>query len=628
MKEPIAYELSKRQKEISVAEFFERNKHLLGFDSPTRALVTCVKEAVDNSLDACEEASILPDIRVKIQNSGKRDEFEITVEDNGPGVEKRQIPPIFGKLLYGSRFYSILQSRGQQGIGISACVLYAQLTTGKAAQIESKIGEGYPAHFCEVNIDTKKNLPEITKEELRHWEKPHGTKIRLTIAGRYTRGRQSALEYLRDASMINPHAAILFEDPEGKQHKFERITQQLPKEPIEIKPHPYGVEIGRVIKIAKSTSCKQLKSFLKEEFSSVGEHTANQLLKATGLPNNFDPKKLRYKEGERLIDAFKKVKIMPPPTNCLSPIGEESIKRSLKNEMQTISPEFIKAATRPPLVWSGNPFQVEAGLVYGGKLPGDEQVRVLRFANRVPLLYQQGGCTMTQAVAETDWQRYGLQQPGKRGVPTGPAIIMLHVASTNVPFTSESKEAIAPIPELIQEMKLALQECGRYLNRYLKKREKRAKAQEKLDLITQILPEIAKKSSALVQKPVPNIDRIITQIMNVVYIDGKVSHEQKGVGVATICGIKIQNWMQADKSFSVYTIIPKHAKLFSANPKPTWTAPEWMGWKLDRLPSAKSTEITFELRGLEKYDFDESEIYIKGIDLVHVVGAEKWEGGH
>jgi DNA topoisomerase-6 subunit B len=628
MKEPIAYELAKRQKEISVAEFFERNKHLLGFDSPTRALVTCVKEALDNSLDACEEASILPDIKVKVKNLGRADEFQLIVEDNGPGIEKRQIPPIFGKLLYGSRFYSILQSRGQQGMGISACVLYAQLSTGKAVQIESKIGEGYPAHFCEVAIDTKRNLPEIIKEELRHWENPHGTRIKLTIVGRYTRGKQSVYEYLRNTALVNPHATIIFEEPDSQQYRFERIAQQLPMKPIEIKPHPYGVELGRILKIAKSTSCKQLMSFLKDEFSSVGEYTAKQLLKVAGLSASLNPRRLGYEEAKKLIDAFKRVKIMPPPINCLSPIGEEITKRSLKNEMQAISPEFIKATTRPPSVWSGNPFQVEAGLVYGGKLPPDEQVKILRFANRVPLLYQQGGCAITQAIGEIDWQRYGLQQPGKKGSPIGPAILMLHLASTNVPFTSESKEAIAPIPELIQEMRLALQECGRYLYRYLKKKERRAKAQEKLELITQILPEIAEKSSAMLQKPIPNIDRIITQIMNVIYLDSQVSYDQKDFGLATLGKIRAQNWMQTEKSFSLYTIIPKKAKLISANPKPTWITPEWIGWKLNHLPSAKYVEIIFELKGLEKYEFDEGVLYVDGIDPIHVIGAEKWEGEH
>ncbi|HEB37778.1 MAG TPA: DNA topoisomerase VI subunit B, partial [Thermoplasmatales archaeon] len=150
MTKKIAYELAKKQREISVAEFFERNKHILGFGNPTRAIVTAVKEAVDNSLDACEDARIPPDIVVEIREGEREGECLIAVEDNGPGIVEKHIPPIFGKLLYGSRFHAIRQSRGQQGIGISAVVLYGQLSTGKHAKILSKIGENEPAYLYEI----------------------------------------------------------------------------------------------------------------------------------------------------------------------------------------------------------------------------------------------------------------------------------------------------------------------------------------------------------------------------------------------------------------------------------------------------------------------------------------------
>jgi len=145
LEEPIAHRLAQDLKEISVAEFFERNKQILGFDSLHRALLTAVKEAVDNALDACEESEILPDIDVIIQKVDKN-EYSVTVEDNGPGVVKKQIENILGRLLYGSRFHAIRQSRGQQGIGISAVVMYGQLTTGRPTRILSKIGPDMPAY--------------------------------------------------------------------------------------------------------------------------------------------------------------------------------------------------------------------------------------------------------------------------------------------------------------------------------------------------------------------------------------------------------------------------------------------------------------------------------------------------
>jgi DNA topoisomerase-6 subunit B len=621
MKEPIAFELSKKQREISVAEFFEKNKHLLGFDSPPKAIVTCVKEAVDNALDACEEAGILPDIEVKIKSRGQ-DKYEIQIEDNGPGIERRQLGPIFGKLLYGSRFYSIMQARGQQGIGISACVLYGQLTTGKPVDIESKIGEGYPAHHVKLRINMKKNEPEMIQEDLQHWEKPHGTLIKLWVSGRYVRGKQSVLEYLRGASLVNPHAFFLFEEPDGTKHRFDRTTNELPKKPVEIKPHPYGIELGRLIRSAAMTKSPNLSSFLKSDFSSIGNYAAQQIFKVSGLKPEMVPAKMSHEECEKLLQAFQSVEVMPPPTNCLSPIKEEAIRKSLKHEMQVISPEFIRAVTRPPGVWGGHPFQVEAGLVFGGKLPKEEPAKIMRFANRVPLLYQSSACAITQAISDMDWQRYGLQQPGKRGIPTGSAIFLVHIASTNVPFTSESKEAVAPIPEIIQEIKLALQECGRHLQNFMRKMDKRKKSMEKLELIQEVIPEIARKAADMVGKPVPNINRVMTSIMNVVYI-GCTADEQED---RTLFRIKATNWTNRKREFNVYSIIPDSAKLVGTNPPPEWKKEKWIGWKVNSLEPGKYVELMFEVENLNSGGMEEPDIFVKGIDPVHLIGAEKWEG--
>jgi len=213
-----AHDLAKKQKEISVAEFFERNKHILGFGNPTRALVTSIKEAVDNSLDACEEVNILPDISVQITNHEEDDECTIIIEDNGPGVVKKQIKHIFGRLLYGSRFHAVRQSRGQQGIGISAVVLYGQLTTGKHATITSKIQEDHPAAVIELAINTNKNRAETISRDTTHWEKPTGTRIEVHIQADYVRGKRYVYEYLKNTSIVNPHAQITYIDPDGSHH--------------------------------------------------------------------------------------------------------------------------------------------------------------------------------------------------------------------------------------------------------------------------------------------------------------------------------------------------------------------------------------------------------------------------
>ena len=462
----MADQLAKTQQEISVAEFFERNRQILGFDSPTKALLTSVKEAVDNALDACEEAGVLPDIRVEIHNGEHEGEYKLVVEDNGPGIKQSNMPKVFGQLLYGSRFHAIRQSRGQQGIGISAVVMYSQLTTGHRALVRSKTGKGRPCVQMEVAIDTKANRPETFNKEAVEWDRDHGTRIEAVLKARYQGGKQSVGEYLRGTSIVNPHAKLTFLDPTGQEYVFDRVDDEMPPKTIGIKPHPLGTELGTILKMARATEYRKLSTFLQKEFSSVGSGAAKKILEEAGVPN-INPNDITRQDARKLHEAFQKVKIMAPPTDCLSPIGEALVRQGLKQETQDISPEYITTVTRPPSVWGGHPFQVEVGVVYGGSLPKDKQVNILRFANRVPLLYQQGADGTTQALADVDWRRYGLEQRGGKGIPVGPGIVLIHIASTKVPFTSEAKEAIAPMEEIHKEIRLALQEAARGLGRHL-----------------------------------------------------------------------------------------------------------------------------------------------------------------
>jgi len=637
-----AHELAKKQKEISVAEFFERNKHILGFGNLTRALITSVKEGVDNSLDACEEANILPDIHVEIKNH-EDSECKFIVEDNGPGVVKKQIPHIFGRLLYGSRFHTIKQSRGQQGIGISAVILYGQLTTGKHAKITSKIAEDRPAVVTEIAIDTNKNRAEVIGTDTVHWDKPTGTRVEISIIADYKRGKRFVYDYLQSTSIVNPHAQITYREPDGTEHIFERTSEALPRKSIEIKPHPYGVELGTLIKMAKHTKSRQLNSFLKSEFSSMGDRTTNSAIEKAGLEKTLNPKSMTREQFLSLHKAFKKVKIMAPSTDCISPIGETLIKRSLKHETQEISPEFIITASRPPSVYSGNPFQVEVGLVYGGNLPKEAPVRLLRFANRVPLLYQQGGCVTTSAISSIDWRRYGLDQPSGKGIPSGPAIFLTHISSTLIPYTSESKEAIADVDEIENEVKLAFRECARKVQHHISKKVRRAKTREKFDLITRILPEIAKKSAHMLDKPVPSLDAVITKIMDVVWIEDLIEYEKVSRepvqttlieetpqehegGTITKSKIMVVNYKRTPQKFNLYAVIPEDAVVGTVTPKPTKITNNYIKWNLDTIPPANKIDVNFELAGLEKGDFDENDLYIENINPAYVIGADKWEG--
>ena len=483
---PIALELAKKQREIGVAEFFARNRHLLGFDNKRKALMTTIKEAVDNSLDACEEARILPEVNVEVIDL-QNDKFRVIIEDNGPGIVKKQIPHVFARLLYGSKFFKLSQSRGQQGIGISAAVLYSQLTTGKPAKITSRISPKEPSHYYELKIDTQKNKPDIIKEDVVEWKKEHGTKIELDLEGSYLGGSQSIDQYLKQTAIINPHVTITYTNPKAEQIIFPKATDKLPPLPKEIKPHPYGVELGVLITMLDNTETRTLQAFLTQEFSRVGPNTAKEICQNAALLPSTKPSDINRDMAEKLLQGINKTKIISPPTDCISPIGEELLEKGLKKE---INAEFYCAVTRTPDVYRGNPFVIEAGLAYGGQQNAEESITIYRFANRVPLLYQQGACAVVKSIIQTNWRSYGLSQ-SQNSLPIGPLTLAVHVASVWVPFTSESKEAIAHYPEIIKEMKLALQECGRKLSIYIHKKRSLQVESQKRDYIQTYIPYVS-----------------------------------------------------------------------------------------------------------------------------------------
>ncbi|HXH27745.1 MAG TPA: DNA topoisomerase VI subunit B, partial [Candidatus Polarisedimenticolia bacterium] len=496
---------------ISVSEFFAKNRHLLGFDNPAKALLTATKEAVDNSLDACEEAGIPPEIEVAIEELAE-DRFRLSITDNGPGIVRAQIPKVFGKLLYGSKFHIMRQSRGQQGIGVSAAGMYAQLTTGQPARITSRTGKKKPAHFFEIQIDTARNEPKVLTDREIEWDREHGTRVEMELAGTYKKGRRSVDDYVMQTALANPHATVHYRPPKGDEYHRERLTTELPREPLAIKPHPYGVELGALISMLRGTRGRTLATALQGDFSRVSAKVAEEICRVAGLKPEMKPRHLGVGQVELLFRAISKVKIMAPPTNCIVPIGEQLLLEGLK---QAVKAEFYHATTRPPSVYRGNPFIIEVGLAYGGEQPAEDLIDLWRFANRVPLQYQQSACAITRAAITTDWRNYGLQQ-GKGALPVGPMVLFVHMASVWVPFTSESKEAIAAYPEIIRELRLALQECGRRLGGFLSHRRRLAEEQKKKSYIQSYIPHIGialKEILGLSQKEEARIVEVLTDTL-------------------------------------------------------------------------------------------------------------------
>jgi DNA topoisomerase-6 subunit B len=504
--------MAKKQRDISVSEFFAKNRHLLGFDNPSKALLTTVKEGVDNSLDACEEAGILPDIEVQIQQLSET-RFRISIEDNGPGIVKAQVPRIFGSLLYGSKFHRLRQSRGQQGIGISAAGMYGLMTTGRPIVIITRTGAKQDAHHFELVIDTKNNQPKVKVDRKAKWEKPHGTRVEIELEGSYRGGHHSVDAYIRQISLANPHAQLLYKPPgtNEKEHLFPRVTDEIPPETAEIKPHPYGVELGVLMQMFRDTKARNLRSCLHSDFSRVSAKTATQICRRAKVEPSRRPSEMSREEAEAIHNAIQDTKIMAPPTDCIAPIGAELIEAALRAEVKA---DFYAAVTRRPAIYRGNPFLIEIGLAYGGDLTADDSIQCLRYANRVPLQYQQGACAVTKSLTSTDWKSYQMQQP-RGALPVGPMLLMVHIASVWVPFTSESKEAIAHYPEIIKEIKLGLQECGRRVASHIRKRRREADELKKRAYIEKYIPQVAIGLQQILGLADKERDAVVTNLTDV-----------------------------------------------------------------------------------------------------------------
>jgi len=526
-------------KEHSVADFFKKNRQMLGLYGKQRTLTTIVHELVTNSLDACEEAGILPDIEVKISEIG--DEFyEIGVIDNGPGIPEEKIGSALGKLLAGTKFHRLVQTRGQQGIGVSGIILFSQITTGKPTKVISGTNTGKTISL-EISIDSKTNTPKITDKHYLD-KKFRGTAIRSKFKEiQYKKGQASVDEYLRRTAIANPHATIKFEDPFQEITEYKRTVKVMPKIPSAVKPHPRGVTVDEMLSLARYTPARKISSYLTITFDRFGQSAVDNVEKLVHFDLNKDPRKMTWEEAEEIVHAIKETKFIAPNTDNLVPIGEEFIEKSLKS---IVSPEFCFVYTRKPSVYKGGyAFQIEVGLAYGGnagrlisvEVPAvpvkktkdkngkvvivkeeqetQKEVRaseVIRYANKAPLLFDTGGCAITKTVDSIDWKRYGISN-----FDNSPTTVFVNVISVHIPYTSAGKSAIADEEEIVSEIKLALQDVARRLGIYIIQLKREAEKKEKRKVFAKYAPEVVKAlvhttgaDGKLLQK---NLDKMVLE---------------------------------------------------------------------------------------------------------------------
>lgn len=493
--------------EISAADFFYRNRDIAGFTNPSRAIFAAIRELVENSLDAAESLRIPPEIYVRLSYEGEGSPetqiYKLRVEDNGIGIQPRHIPSAFGQVLFGSK-YKLKQQRGTFGLGGKMAILYGQITTHQPATVTSSTGITKIYEY-KLMIDIQKNRPLIMdRKVLINKERWRGTVVEFTLEGDYLRAMPKILDYFKQTAMVNPYANLTFVDPKGRLYKFTRVTKDMPAPPQETKPHPYGVDVELLQRLIQVTPYKTMQEFLKNHFHRVGEITAQKFLEFSNLSPSKNPKKLSHEEIVRLMHMLKKYKdFLPPDASCLSPLGEELLKAGILKELK---PEFAVVHQRRPATYAGHPFIIETGIAYGGEVPKRGTFMLYRFANRIPLLYDEASDISMRVITTMNWRRY-------RVMPDMPIAILVHICSTKVPYKTVGKEFIADRPEVRREIANGLREVARQIGHFMSKREHVDREKKRLGIFNKYLPKIAQFSTKLAGKEkLPDVEKLLTSV--------------------------------------------------------------------------------------------------------------------
>lgn len=495
--------------ELTPSEFFRKNKQMLGFTGKIRSLTIVFHELITNSFDAAEEAGILPEINIDLKRVDK-EHYILTHSDNGPGIPEDYIMKVYCTMFAGSKFRNI-QSRGQQGLGCSGCVLLSQMTTGEPARVISCYEENGELKGVNMKfkMDVKKNKGMLMEKE---YIKPEHTGVCIQLHFKdvsYSLSEQGAFEYIRRTMIANPHAKITFRDPSGHKYIFKRAAEIVPVLPKEVLPHPKGVSADDILFMAKHTDKRRYKSMLTTSLSRMSNKRVAEIEEMTGIDMNKRPKDMKWAEAEAIVDAFQKMKFMAPPSNGLIPIGSEQIEKGMK---QILKPEFVATLTRKPVTYKGGvSFIVEAGIAYGGDagriVNEQRKSEIMRFANRVPLTFDQGSCAITEALKSIDWKRYGLKD-----LDNTPLTLFVNLISTQVPYLSTGKQSISPEPEIVHEIRQSTMKLARKLQKHLRSKKAAKEKAMRSKVFEDLLPVIIEESAKLGETSVPEYTQVLAKV--------------------------------------------------------------------------------------------------------------------
>jgi DNA topoisomerase-6 subunit B len=490
----------------SSAEYFSKNLQQVGFSSYTKASLTTIKEAIDNSLDACEDAGILPEVFVLIEKVGEgtaknAEAIRIRVEDNGPGLEVDDVVKVFGEYLASSKFGRGRCSRGQQGIGISAVTTWAQLTSARGATVITKTKKMRKAVQCIVEVDIKHNRGTLKSKENVEWGRENGLACEFVIDARIQlNGEGGLLAYLNGTTLVNPHLTLRYKILDQDEVTIPRVTDEIPEIPEATDPHPHTMKLGEFIAHSHLFGRVTIGAWLKKGFSRVSDGVIKEM-KATGLKQSLldmSVDKASEENFKQVFAALQKAKLMAPSTSSVLSIGEGGLAKSIQRVGQV---DFFSVVSRKPAICDFKPVLVETAIARLLDRPSEEDpVTLLRFANRVPLQFDKSACAMTQAAESVNWRAYGLNQP-KGSLPLGPYIMAVSVVSPFIKFKNASKETVDASDELVEEIRRTLIQAGQRLSKHIRRETKEADLEKKRQHIEMFAPILVDGACRITKSP-------------------------------------------------------------------------------------------------------------------------------
>src|SRR5919197_6258645 len=538
------------------SEFFIDNSALAGFTGE-RIIYMAVRELIENSLDSCESAHILPNISLCLNLSDPaNDMWFISCEDNGIGIPSDKVPVAVCSFLTSGKYVE-KQQRGLFGVGLKMIAAFSTKDTDIPLNVWSKSAEEEETeYYFELRTDIGTNKPIVLTKKLlkaneRQIQGKSGFKIEAVLRAHLSPITKNKIyEYVSQTSIVNPYAILVFETEEGKV-VFNRRTEIMPQPAQEVLPHPGGMDL-KILKKAIMNFMNQkttLLGVLCNSFQKVSNEKAKEIITKAGVGIKSADK---YSENEliKIVNICKQTKFQIPNTDHLSPIGEEILTAGMLSEYTIVTNKEVNTNEQQPrlsvkilkpvltayssrtCVVNNRPTIVECGIAYGGDI---SSFKLHRFANKIPLLYDEGSDVAREVISEVEINKMGISKKevkeqfanpkskADRAVELLPLHIFFHICSTKIPYKTAGKESVAAAGDLKRYMKICLADLYRKVSAQIRKKLRIKEEERRLHLYKYYIPLIVSAISESIKVDPNKLSESFTKLAEK-HVKGGINH--------------------------------------------------------------------------------------------------------